>query len=143
MADDLRDIAVASRDTARLMGQIAARMDALESGAEARSAAMAELKAQLVPVALYFDTLNKANAETLAGKLTADQRAETARVAWFASFIERFTISRMVTVAAILIPLCSGGGFAAGNSDVLARIASALDALFTTAPTVGAVETIP
>lgn len=116
------------REGAEVRLGVVTRLGSVESRIEAIEKRLGEIEAVLEPVKTYFEAQNKAAAEATAARVTADARADAARVSAIASAMEWFTVKRLAALAAILVPLCGGGGTVAGalNAD---RLAAALAVL--------------
>ncbi len=116
------------REGAEVRLGVVTRLGSVEGRIEAIDKRLDAIESALGPVTVYFEAQNKAAAEATAARVTADARADAARVSAIASAMEWFTVKRLAALAAILVPLCGGGGTVAGalNAD---RLASALSVL--------------
>ena len=123
----------AMREHAELMGRLAASAAALEQSASNREARLLAIEAALVPVSGFFSAQTRAAADAAADLSAAEVHRKAARVSFVAALTDWLTVRRIVALAAILVPLCGGGGTLAGalGSE---RMSAALAVLLAAAP---------
>lgn len=104
----------AMREHAELMGRLAGSVAALEQSASNREARLLAIEAALVPVSGFFSAQTRAAADAAADLSAAEVHRKAARVSFVAALTDWLTVRRIVALAAILVPLCGGGGTLAG-----------------------------
>ncbi len=116
------------REGAEVRLGVVTRLSGVEGRIEDIAKRLDVIETALKPVETYFDAQNKAAADAAAARVTADVRAEAARVSAIASAMEWFTVKRLAVLAGVLVPLCGGGGISIGavNAD---RLSAALAVL--------------